>query len=78
MLACSNEDADAIKQVIQKKPCFKQLDHVLARIAVKLPQGKLKRMARHIRKLMGPAEDEDEDYDGNNAGGGQENGEEVL
>ncbi len=43
------------------KSVFKQLDSQVARLAIKLPQGKMKRMQRKLEEVMGADEEEEEE-----------------
>lgn len=54
-------DEDEVKAFVKSKTLFKQLDNQVARLAVKLPTGKMSRMARKVEEVMGAEEAEGEE-----------------
>mmetsp|Transcript_17378 Transcript_17378/g.29773 ORF Transcript_17378/g.29773 Transcript_17378/m.29773 type:complete len:336 (+) Transcript_17378:26-1033(+) len=59
--AYKSGDEELVRQVVKKKSIFKELDNQVARLAVKLPPGRIEKMARRLRKVMGTSEYEEED-----------------
>ncbi|KAG2489134.1 hypothetical protein HYH03_012360 [Edaphochlamys debaryana] len=75
--AYRTQDTPRIMDLVKSKPFFKQLDHQVAKLALRLPSpaSKMRRMARKLEKLMAEPEEEGEGEGGYGEG---EGGDEAL
>ncbi|KAJ9532770.1 hypothetical protein QJQ45_010880 [Haematococcus lacustris] len=64
-------EEDEVQRVVKSKSVFKQLENQVARLAMKLPQGRMDKLSRRLNRAMGSPEEEGRG-EGEEEGEGQE------